>query len=112
MSGTDDGTTGPAAGDAESAWSDWIRPEAAVLGVAGVAAGALAHAVTGSSGDDPDEAAAAVAGGGDDTDDADAWEQISRDTQQVADHGVTLAAMDGMAQAQADTIESFDPSNY
>jgi hypothetical protein len=112
VSGTDDGTTEPGAVDAESAWSEWIRPEAAVLGVVGVAAAALAHAATGSSGDDTDDAVPAADGDGDDTDDADAWEQISRDTQQVADHGVTLAAMDGMAQAQMDTIESFNPSNY
>ncbi|WP_088288801.1 hypothetical protein [Kineosporia sp. A_224] len=112
MSGTDDGITGPGADDAQSAWAEWIRPEAAVLGVAGVAAAALARTLTGASGDDPDDDTSPAVGDGDDAGDADAWEQISRDTQQVADHGVTLAAMDGMAQAQADTIESFNPSNY
>ncbi|MBI4944433.1 MAG: hypothetical protein HY830_27135 [Actinobacteria bacterium] len=115
MSGTGGGTAGSGAGEPEpeGAWSEWIRPEAAALGVVGVAAAALAHGLASPSeapdGDDED-----VAGpGGDDDDGTDAaWEQISRDTQQVADHGVTLMAMDGMAQAQADMIESFNPSNY
>ena len=110
MSGTDDGTTGPGARDAESAWSDWIRPQAAVLGVAAVAAAALARTVTGPSVQDAADDATAGADAEGTYDDA--WEKISRDTQQVADHGVTLAAMNGVAQAQADTIESFDPSNY